>query len=387
MKHWGIGLVVLIGTGVVAWRVYALVAVSPGQGGKHHGVSLTVDAVRAQRQAVPLTIQASGVAQTEHSVAVQAQVAGTLQKVLFQEGDEVKAGQLLFVIDPKPYQIAVAQAQGQVEQDQAKLASDRANAERMAKLIKSGYVSTQDNQTAEALVQQDEGTLAADQAKLDQAKLQLSYTEISAPIDGKTGALAFKSGNLIQANGATPLVTINQIAPILVQFNVPQSQMAQVLAHRDDKSLSVDVRGPDGSLLAGDGKLVFIDNTINQDTGTLSLKAEFPNADRMLWPGELLSVDLTLTVENDALVVPTIAVQPGQNGSYVYAIADGKVAVQNVVVAREYGGLTVISKGLAAGDVVVEHVPRELHGGMPAKARLLPFPTSAAAAASASAGA
>lgn len=388
IKLWSAAVVLVVIAGLVAWRIEAILAGPSHQyagRGAQGGRMLALDAVRAERRSVPYVISASGTAETEHSVAVRAQVGGTLQRVLFDEGDEVKAGQLLFVIDPEPYRIAVAQNTGQVEQDEAKLAADKANAERMANLVKSGYVSTQDDENAAALVKQDEGTLASDKAKLAQASLQLGYTQIRAPISGKTGALAFKSGNLVQANGTTALVTINEIAPILVQFDIPQSQLPPLMKNLEDPALNVAVRGPDGNLVEGDGKLVFMDNTINPDSGTLSLKAEFSNAKRLLWPGELVTVELTLAIEKDAVVIPAIAVQPGQNTGYVYTIEKGKVQVHDVEVAREFGGLAVIAKGISPGDVVIFHVPRELREGMSAKAKLLPFPSTTQTAAAATA--
>lgn len=382
LRRWSIGLgIAAVILGLVGWRVHVLVS-KPADA---HGVGrdaprLSVDVVRAGRRAIPRVIETSGVVETRHSVAVRAQVSGMLKKVLFNEGDEVKAGQLLFVIDPKPFEAVVTQNEGQVKQDEAKLASDRANAERMRNLVKSGYVSKQNNQNAQALVEQDEGLLDADRAKLAQARLQLGYTKITAPITGKTGAIAYKAGNLIEPGDTTALVTINQIAPILVQFDISQSNLALLLAHRDDPGLKVAVRGPNGKTIANDGRLVFIDNTINQNSGTLSLKAQFPNKNRRLWPGELATVDLILGVEHNVIAIPSVAVQPGQNGSYVYLVEDGRVAVRDVSVGREYAGETVISKGLSAGDVVVVHVPRELHQGVAVRTNLLPAVAASATA-------
>ncbi|HET7371252.1 MAG TPA: efflux RND transporter periplasmic adaptor subunit [Gammaproteobacteria bacterium] len=353
--------------GLIAWRIYANAAppATPTRGGPMS--SMTVDTISVVQQAVPLIFQANGRAQTRHSVTVRARVGGILQDVLFHEGDRVKAGQLLFVIDPEPYRIEVAQAEAQVQQDKAKLAADQASAERMGKLIGNSYVSEQDYENAKALVKQDKATLAADQAALAQAKMQLGYTKINAPISGKTGSITYKAGNLIDANGATALVTINQIAPIEVQFDLPQSQLPALMRYRDNGELDVSVADASGATIASDGKLVFIDNTVNQNTGTLSLKALFPNGQRAIWPGELVTVNLTLAVDDNATVVPMIAVQPGQEGSYVYTVENGKVAVRNVNVERQYQGLAVISDGLSTGDVVVVRVPRQLREGLPVK--------------------
>lgn len=367
-----IGAAAVVVAAVVAWRVdVASGRDAPGADFRHGGYTMTVDAIKASREAVPLVFQASGRAQTRHSVTVRAQVGGVLKKVLFHEGDRVKAGQLLFVIDQEPYRIKVEQSEGKVKQDQAKLAADQANAQRMAKLIGKKYVSAQDYENAKALVKQDEATLTTDQAALDDARMQLGYTEIRAPISGKTGEITYKAGNLIDANGATALVTINQIMPILVQFDLPQSQLPTLLRYRDNGGMKVTIADANGNTIADDGKLVFLDNAVNQGTGTLSVKALFPNKDRAVWPGELTTVILTLTVQKDALVVPTVAVQPGQNGSYVFTVEDGKVKVHNVEVAREYKGMAIIDKGIQAGDTVVVRVPRELHEGLPVKTHIM----------------
>lgn len=360
-----IGIVV---AGLIAWRIYAATAPAPhSRMGAGHGFSLTVDTIDVGKQPVPLVFQANGRAQTRHSVTVRARVGGMLQKVLFQEGDRVKAGQLLFVIDPEPYKIQVAQAEGKVGQDQAKLAADQASAERMSKLIGNSYVSEQDYQNAKAQVKQDKATLASDKALLEQAKMQLDYTQIRAPINGKTGEITYKAGNLIDANGATALVTINQISPISVQFDLPQAQLPELLQYRKTGDIGVAVADASGKTIATDGKLVFINNVVDQNTGTLSLKALFPNTARAIWPGELVTVNLTLTVQKDKLVVPMVAVQPGQQGSYVYTVENGRVAVRNVDVLRNYEGLAVIESGLKPGDTVIVRVPRELREGLPVK--------------------
>lgn len=356
--------------GVLAWRISGLM--SPARHHPRMADSMEVDTLRVTRQPVPLVLHAAGTVQTHHSVAVRAQVGGILKQVLFNEGDEVKAGQLLFVIDPKPYEVQVAQAKGKVEQDKAKLASDKANAERSARLVKQGYVSSQDNQNAAALVLQDKGTLATDEAALEQARLQLQYTHIHAPISGRTGALAYKAGNLIQTNDSTPLVTINQISPILVQFDIPQSQITTLQRYRHDPALNIYVRSSDGSLVANNGKLVFIDNTVNQNSGTLTLKAEFRNRSDELWPGELVHVSMQLTVQPNAIVIPDTAVQPGQQGNYVYVVDDGKVKVQDVTVQRQYRSYSVVSQGLDTGDEVVVHIPRDLREGLTVQTHMLP---------------
>ncbi|MGH8161504.1 MAG: efflux RND transporter periplasmic adaptor subunit [Gammaproteobacteria bacterium] len=381
-KRWPIVAAVAAAiVGLIAWRVQAVLVPS------HHArgyAALPVDAVRVTRQSVPLAIHAAGTVQTFHSVAVLAQVGGTLDKVLFNEGDQVKAGEPLFVVDPRTYQAQVDQARGQVEQDEAKLASDRANDERMANMIKQGYVSAQDYQNQQALVAQDEGLVASDKAKLVQAQVQLDYTHISAPISGKTGALAFKAGNLVQASGTTPLVTINQIEPILVTFNIPQSDIVLLQQYRNNPALDVSINSATGQTVASNGKLIFVDNSVNQNAGTLMLKAQFANQKHQLWPGELVHVGVQFAIESNQIALPTAAVQPGQGSDYVFVVQNGGAVVRNVTVARQYGGYSIISAGLNPGDVVVVNIPQQLHEGLAVRPTLLP--TVAVVPASGSAG-
>ena len=349
-------LVALVLCGVVAWRIYDNTNAARME---RHGNSgpVTVDVVAVTKQSVPVVLQLTGHAETEHSVAVRAQVSGVLQKVLFQEGDEVAAGQLLFVIDPEPYAIQVAQSEGQVKQDEARLEADLANAHRVTGLTRGGFVSDQDVENAKAAI-------ATDKAKLAEARMQLGYTRIAAPISGRTGAIAFKAGNLVQAAEQTPLVTINQIAPILVRFDVPQSRLSEVQQYDRAGSIVVSAVESDGAPIENDGKLVFIDNGVNQASGTVTLKARFPNEAHQIWPGQLMAVNLTLTTEQGVTVVPGIAVQPGQKGSYVYTVQDGRIHVRNVTVQREYRGMAIIEGGVETGDLVVVRVPRNIKEGL-----------------------
>ena len=356
-------LVALVLCGVVAWRIYDNTNAARME---RHGNSgpVTVDVVAVTKQSVPVVLQLTGHAETEHSVAVRAQVSGVLQKVLFQEGDEVAAGQLLFVIDPEPYAIQVAQSEGQVKQDEARLEADLANAHRVTGLTRGGFVSDQDVENAKAKVKEDKAAIATDKAKLAEARMQLGYTRIAAPISGRTGAIAFKAGNLVQAAEQTPLVTINQIAPILVRFDVPQSRLSEVQQYDRAGSIVVSAVESDGAPIENDGKLVFIDNGVNQASGTVTLKARFPNEAHQIWPGQLMAVNLTLTTEQGVTVVPGIAVQPGQKGSYVYTVQDGRIHVRNVTVQREYRGMAIIEGGVETGDLVVVRVPRNIKEGL-----------------------
>lgn len=363
MTRISIAIIVLALAGLAGWRIYDNTHPDAMRDPHRHDTT-SVDVVAVAQKSVPVVLRLTGHAQTEHSVAVRARVGGVLEKVLFHEGDEVARNQLLFVIDPAPYRIQVAQSEGQVKQDEAKLEADEANDKRLGGLTHGGFVSAQDVENARAQVKEDRAAIATDKAKLAEARIQLGYTRIRAPIGGKTGAIAFKSGNLIQVSDATPLVTINQLSPILVQFDVPQSQLPAVRRYYRDGAMTVTALQADGTPIERDGKLVFIDNGVNQSSGTVSLKARFPNPRHQIWPGQLMMVDLTLTTEHNVNVVPTIAVQPGQQGSYVYAVQHGKVRVRNVTVRREYRGMSIITGDLHPGDLVVVRVPRSIRDGI-----------------------
>ncbi|HJR29432.1 MAG TPA: efflux RND transporter periplasmic adaptor subunit, partial [Pseudomonas sp.] len=273
-----------------------------------------------------------------------------LKQAFFTEGQYVRKGQPLFQIDPGPFEAAL---------DSAKAAylTAKAQADREAPLAAKDYISPQDYQSALS-------TAAQAQAALQQAQINLSYTNIVSPIDGLTGNLVVKAGNVVSPTGTTPLVTINQMKPILVQFNIPQNFLPQVRQYDAQHSILVFLTREDGTGNLGQGKLVFIDNTINTSTGTVMLKAEVPNQNVQLWPGQYVGVTIQLTVQPNAVVVPSTAIQSSEQGNFVYAVVKGMATVQPVTVNRQVGDLAVISTGLHGGEQVITRVSRNLRPDM-----------------------
>lgn len=329
---------------------------------------LVVETTTVLVKPMPIRLEAVGQVESQHVVQIRPQVTGVLKHVAFAEGDEVSAGQLLFEIDPAPFRAAVAQAQAALARDRAALAKARWQADRLEPLAKLDYVTPQEYEDAKAAVTQARAAVAADKAAIQQAEIELGYTAIRAPITGRTGSIAFKEGNLVQANGATPLVTINELSPIRVRFGIAQGLLDEIRRYQAQGSIRVMVQpGGTGDGAPSDGRLVFVDNSIDPITGTVTLKAQFDNAKRLLWPGQYVTVEMVLAVQPNAVVVPDSAVQPGQNGSYVYLVDDGHVKVRSVRVVRQLDGLSVISEGLQGGETVVAKVPRNLRDGAAVK--------------------
>jgi multidrug efflux system membrane fusion protein len=329
---------------------------------------LQVEVASVQRKSVPYLWHTVGQVEASHSVAVRPQVSGTLQQVAFEEGAAVQQGQLLFSIDPAPFAAAVAIAKAQLAKDQAVLKNARWQADRQQDLENKNYASALDFENAKSLVAETEATIALDQAALEQAEIQLGYCAIRAPIDGYTGALSVKAGNLVQASQTTPLVTIHQIQPALVRIAAPQQQLETVRAsQRAGNSLLVRTASTDHGRL--EGELVFIDNSADPGTGTILMKARFANTDGDLWPGTFIELDLISGEDPRALVVPETAVQQGQNGPFVFLVSDGHVSVQPVITGRQVGSEVVIEQGLDAGVLVVTRVPRHLEAGSAVETR------------------
>jgi len=335
--------------------------------GKGKGGPLAVKATRAVVKAMPVLIEAVGTVEPEHSVQVRAQVSGVLQSVQFKEGDKVKAGQLLFQIDSRTFEAIYRQSQAQLARNQAQLENARVQQERLEPLLKREFITRQEYDVAVTSTKSLEATVAADRAQMEQARIQLDYARIHAPISGRTGALAVKSGNLVAAGaggGGVPLVTINSTDPILVSFSIPERQLEEIRRQQDEKDMRIEILPNRNAPAAAEGKLVFIDNTITPQTGTVLLKTRVPNKEELLWPGQFVNVRIVLRVENDAVVVPDAAVQPGQEGSFVYLIGDdSRVRVQPVKVSRQIGNDVVIGAGVNPGDQVITEIPQALQAG------------------------
>ena len=307
----------------------------------------------AETRAVPYELSATGVVEPIQTVAVQAQVSGPILRIAFREGQDVKKGQVLFELDPRPFQAALKQTEGLLARDHATAENAEEQAKRYSTLAEKEYVTAEQNDAARSSAAAATATVTASQAAVDQARLNLQYATIRAPISGRTGSLRVREGNLVRSSDATSLVTINQIQPILVRFAVPASNLGAIQRYRND-DITV-FASPTGDTGAGsEGSLAFVDNAVDTTTGTILLKGQFPNADGALWPGEFVNVRLRLYVDPKALVVPASAVVSGQQGSFVFVIQpDSSAATRPVKVARTAGDVAIVSGDVKPGDRVV----------------------------------
>lgn len=328
-----------------------------------------VTIARVEQRPVPYEITATGTAEPRQTASVQAQVTGILTQVAFREGDDVAAGQLLFQIDPRPFAAALDQAQAMLARDQAQAQSAVQDAGRYAALVKQDYVTQSDYEAKRAAAEALQAAVRADSAAVAAARLNLEWAAIRAPISGRTGRLLVREGNLVRANAPDPLVVINQIHPILARFAVPEQYLADIQRYRKNR-LPVLVSPSKTDTLLTEGLLTFVDNSVDTATGTVLLKAEFPNRDNALWPGEFLNVRLRLYVEDGALVVPAQAVMTGQQGTYLFVLnPDGTARSQPVAVERTAGTYAVIAEGVRAGDQVVTDGQLRLTSGTPVEVK------------------
>jgi multidrug efflux system membrane fusion protein len=306
----------------------------------------------AEQASVPVELNAIGNAQSYRTVQVKSMVDGQIERVLFRQGEDVRAGQLLFQLDKRPFQAALDQALGKLAQDKATAANSRAQAGRDEALLKAGVLAPQDAQTQESQAQAYEAAVQADKAAVETAKVNLGYTDIRAPISGRAGALLVDVGNLVKANDTNALTTLNQVEPIYVAFNIPEAQLPSVRA-RAKAGLQVQAFVPNDPKPEA-GTLSFIDNAVDQTTGTIKLMGTFRNRERKLWPGEFFNVRLVLGTDSRAIVVPASALQNGENGKYIYVVQpDGTAVMQPVTSSRTYRQLAVIDKGISAGQRVI----------------------------------
>lgn len=316
------------------------------------GVPVTAGTVKAAD--MPVILNGIGSVQAYNTVTIKSRVDGQIVKVNFAEGQEIKAGTPLIQIDPRPFQAALDQALAQKEKDEAQLAGAQADLARYAQLVPSGYQTRQSYDQQKAQVAQLQAATKADQALIETAQLNLGYTDIRAPISGRLGMRLVDIGNMVHGNDTNGLVTITQTKPIFVNFTLAQEHLHKVHEKQAGGALTVLAYGGDNKTQLAEGKLTVIDNSIDQTTGTIHLKATFQNDDERLWPGEFVNVRLVLSVRKGVPTVPAQTVQDGPNGNYAYVIKpDNTVDRREVEVAAVQDGIAVISKGLSAGEQVV----------------------------------
>jgi multidrug efflux system membrane fusion protein len=325
-------------------------------GGRGGGTAPAVPVTVAQvvQKSMPIEINVIGAAEPYSSVSIRSQITGQMTAVNFTEGDDVKAGQVLFALDRRPLEAALEQAKANLDRDVAQAANAAAQFKRFQELADRGIATKEQVDTARTSMTALNATVNADRAALENAQVQLQYATITATISGRTGALQVHEGNLVRANDQTPLVVINQIAPISVAFAIPESRLPELKRYMTRGTLRVTATPPKDDAPPAVGQISFVDNQVDQTTGTIKLKGTFPNQDRRLWPGQFLNVTVTLTNDPTSIVVPTAAVQTGQQGQYVFVVkADSTVEMRPVVVSRTSAAETVLASGVKPGETVV----------------------------------
>jgi membrane fusion protein, multidrug efflux system len=329
---------------------------SGGRSGRRGGgggvVPVTVASVVQKN--VPVELSGIGTVEPYSTVSIRVQVTGTIQNVHFKEGQDVKKGDLLFTIDPRPFEAALKQAQAVLAKDMSMLENAREQARRYAELVKKEYVSREQYDQIQASANANEAAVEADRAAVDNAKVQLSYCRLYSPLDGRTGDLLVDEGNLVRTNDATPLITINQITPIYVTFSVPEQNLIAIKEGMARGKLRVRALIPQEESRPETGLLTFVDNAVDRTTGTIKVKGTFANTDRRLWPGQFVKVVMTLADQPNAIVLPSQAIQTGQDRQQVFIVkSDSTVEVRPVIVNRTIANDAVIEKGVQPGEQVV----------------------------------
>ena len=303
---------------------------------------------------IPVQIQAIGNVEAYQTVQIRSQVGGQIQRIFFKEGEDVRQGQLLFQLDKRPFQADLEKAIGQLKHDQAQEEHSRVQAERYSDLEKDGIVSHEQADQMRSQAKADASAVEADRAAVEAAHVQLQYTDIVAPINARAGTLMINLGNLVKANDTPYLVQLNQVTPIYVTFSVPEANLDRVRRHFTSGQLKVLTYPKGQSENPAEGRLTFIDNGVDTTTGMFKLKGTYQNKDRRLWPGQYVDVALELSTQKNAVVVPTKAIQSGQQGEYVYVVrTDSTAESRPVKTEGTYQNLTLISDGLKAGEHVI----------------------------------
>jgi len=324
-----------------------------GRGGRgDQSVPVTVASV--VQKSMPIEIRVIGAVEAYSVVSVHSQITGQLTSVNFKEGDDVAKDQVLFTLDRRPLDAALLQAQANLQRDIAQAANAKVVAQRYSDLAGRGIATTEQLETSRSSAVALEATVEADRAAVENARIQLQYATIASPISGRTGALMVHEGNLVRAADQTPLVVINQVAPIYVSFAIPESRLPELKRFLALGTLQVEAKPPNDDAPSSHGHITFVDNNVDQTTGTIRVKATFTNEDRRLWPGSFVNVIVALTKDPTAVVVPTAAVQVGQKGQYAYVVRpDKSIEYRPVVVERAAGLETVVKSGLKPAETVV----------------------------------
>jgi multidrug efflux system membrane fusion protein len=307
-----------------------------------------------EQRSVPIDLQAIGTAQAYSVVEIRSQVTGELTAVNFKEGEDVRKGQVLFILDRRPLEAALQTARGNLERDTAEAANAAVIAKRQQDLMARGIIAKEQAEQSSTNAAALAATLEAGRGAVASAELQLQHATIVSPFNGRTGQLLVHPGNLVRANDTTPLVTINQVAPIHVSFGVPEARLDELKRYLRQGTLKVEAAPPGAADTGSPGRITFIDNSVDATTGMITVKAEFANQDDRLWPGRFVNVRVTLSTNPNALVVPSVAVQSGQLGDYVFVVKqDESVEYRKVIIDRIIGDRTAIRNGLAVGEKVV----------------------------------
>jgi membrane fusion protein, multidrug efflux system len=326
--------------------------------------TISVAVAKVELQDVPVYLTGLGSVTAFNTANIKSRVDGQIMQVNVREGQNVKQGESLVVIDSRPFQVQLEQTQAQLFKDQATLRDAKLNLDRYTALIPSGSIAQQQVDTQKALVDQLDGQVRTDQAQIDNARLQITYCHITAPFAGRIGLRQVDSGNIVHASDANPMLILTQLQPIAVIFTLPEDQLQTVAKHMKSTALQVDAYSRDNQTKLATGKLQTIDNQIDQTTGTAKLKAVFDNADNQLWPNQFVNASLLLETRKNSTVVPTAAILRGPQGTYVYALKPDKtVEARNIAISLTQGNITTITSGLNPGDLVVTDGQDKLQTG------------------------
>lgn len=325
--------------------------------------ALVVTAVASQ-QNVPVQLKAIGTMEASESVTIKTQISGELTKVAFREGQDVQKGALLCQLDPRSYQAALKKAEAALARDRVIMENAKSNYERYRQLVKDGIVTQEQAEGYRTTADSAAASVAADQAEVENARTQLSFCTIKAPISGRLGVLAINQGNVVKANDSA-LVTINKLTPIFATFTIPEKELAEIKRQLAGGKVELDAEVPGMPGVTEKGVIAFLDNSVDVATGTIKLKGTFENSRKRFWPGQFVNLSITLGMKNNAVVVPSQAIQTGQNGQFVFVVkADATAELRPVVSGPVSQGMTVIETGLQSGEqVVIDGQMRVVPGG------------------------